>query len=317
MRKLVRFVTLFLLMMALLVPSVQADGTYTFTSLSDGTVAITGYNGSDTTLNIPATLSGHKVTAIAQSAFSYNNDIVHVVIPNGVTRIENNAFFGCENLVTVELPSTLLHIGDWAFRENHALKNITLPEGLRSLGYEAFALCYKIPSIQLPSALTIIGDNPFNRCYDTVVTVAEGNTALHMDEMGVLYSVTDQRLVYCPYTLQDHYTVQDGTRTIGKRAFSGCSISSISLPSSLRVIEAWAFNYVSLQAIDIPEGVTTLEDGAFIASPVLSVISLPASLTNIDKDAFDSLPDDLLLIVPSGSCAAQYAKSHGLAYTLK
>ena len=90
------------------------DVYFTTETLSDGTLAITGYTGEDEDVVVPAQIGGVQVTKIGNSAFE-RTSITSVVIPEGVTIIGDSAFFVCESLQEVRLPSTLKEIGNYAF----------------------------------------------------------------------------------------------------------------------------------------------------------------------------------------------------------
>lgn len=68
---------------------------FTYQLNSDGTCAITGYQGDATTLDIPASLAGATVTSIATEAFK-NKGLASVTVPEGVTSIGKGAFGGCD-----------------------------------------------------------------------------------------------------------------------------------------------------------------------------------------------------------------------------
>jgi hypothetical protein len=61
-------------------------------------IAIVGYTGNATTLEIPNEINGKPVTAIGEDAFSNCYSLKSVVIPNSVTTIGSEAFFGCNSL---------------------------------------------------------------------------------------------------------------------------------------------------------------------------------------------------------------------------
>ncbi|MGN1065620.1 MAG: leucine-rich repeat protein [Thermoguttaceae bacterium] len=63
----------------------------------------------------------------------------------------------------------------------------------------------------------------------------------------------------------------------------------------------------------IPSSVTSIGDGAFDNCPSLSSIKIPSSVTSIGDGAFDGCPN-LILLVPKGSYAEQYAKENGIKY---
>lgn len=92
------------------------------------------------------------------------------------------------------------------------------------------------------------------------------------------------------------------------------ALSEIVLPTELKVIETEAFaGDASITSVIIPEGVTTLQARAFAGSGLLSVC-LPASLENIDEDAFDDCPQGLTAYGPAGTKAAKFCQDHGILY---
>lgn len=72
------------------------------------TGTIKKYNGNDTVVVIPPTISSWPVTKIGEDAFQDNTTITSVTIPDSVTEIGANAFAGCTKLTSVN------YIGDWS-----------------------------------------------------------------------------------------------------------------------------------------------------------------------------------------------------------
>ena len=81
------------------------DNGYEYAELSDGTVSITGYSGTDTNIVIPDTISGKKVSEIGEYAFLCNNKIENVTIPKSVTSLQYGAFNTCANLKNITFAS--------------------------------------------------------------------------------------------------------------------------------------------------------------------------------------------------------------------
>jgi hypothetical protein len=91
--------------------------------LADGnSVRITGYNGRDTTVTIPARLQNLPVTEIGDGAFR-EKGLTTVTIPNSVTAIGQRAFAG-NRLTSVNLPTSVATVADNAFEGN---QNISIP----------------------------------------------------------------------------------------------------------------------------------------------------------------------------------------------
>ena len=86
---------------------------------NDGTTYITILNAygnlTKTTLNIPDTLWGFSVGAIADEAFAGYSNITKVVIPDSVTSIGSGAFRDCTSLKTVIIGENVNYIGAHAF----------------------------------------------------------------------------------------------------------------------------------------------------------------------------------------------------------
>ena len=84
------------------------------------------------------------------------------------------------------------------------------------------------------------------------------------------------------------YTVRDGTRVMGNRAFaSSGAMTSISLPQSLTAIPRETFSgCTSLEEISIPNGVTDIAYRSFYGCSSLINLEIPDSVTDIEYVAF-------------------------------
>lgn len=118
--------------------SAQAAEDYSYTENEDGSVTITGYNGSEMQAVIPDTLDGKMVTTIGDKAF-HTKDITAVTIPASVTSIGTAAFQYCVKLKTITFAG----------------------EGVTSIGKEAFEYCSGVTSVSLPSSVQKVGDEAF------------------------------------------------------------------------------------------------------------------------------------------------------------
>lgn len=52
-------------------------------------------------------------TVIKSGQFADRDDLVEIVIPEGITRIEKDAFIGCSNLQRVVLPDSVTDVECW------------------------------------------------------------------------------------------------------------------------------------------------------------------------------------------------------------
>ncbi len=98
----------------LLALSVVTPNPYTYTKFN-GTITITGYNGSGGALDIPSTIGGMTVTGIGPSAFQACSGLTSVTIPASVTNIGDQAFSNCSNLASASLTSDAPAMGASVF----------------------------------------------------------------------------------------------------------------------------------------------------------------------------------------------------------
>ncbi|MGN1328261.1 MAG: fibronectin type III domain-containing protein [Eubacterium sp.] len=139
-------------------------GDYAYSILEDYTASITDYTGSETDLTLPATLDDFTVIEIGCGAFSENDDLLSVTIPDGIITIGAKAFFDCDSLMNVTMSDSLLVIGEGAFEWCFDLENIIIGNSVTNIGKKAFEWCYRLKSVTIPQSVTSISDEAFTRC---------------------------------------------------------------------------------------------------------------------------------------------------------
>ena len=88
-----------------------------------------------------------------------------------------------------------------------------------------------------------------------------------------------------------HVILMEGITGIGANSFSienggYYDLESITLPNSLREIDAEAFAGAQIQEIDIPDGVTSIGMGAFSGCRQLKKVQLPSGLKKVESGVF-------------------------------
>ncbi|MCL1795362.1 MAG: leucine-rich repeat domain-containing protein, partial [Clostridia bacterium] len=68
-------------------------------------------------LTFPSALNGYPVTGIDDGAFESCEELISVILPEGITYIGDEAFWGCAGLNSVTIPESVISIGDDAFQE--------------------------------------------------------------------------------------------------------------------------------------------------------------------------------------------------------
>ena len=150
--------------------SVSANGTYTPSEGIDGysqvvvdvPQSVTGYTEKDVTENNFGLINlNNSASFVAETAFSENNQLQTVNLPNCVT-VNNWAFAYCRNLTSVNLPICTTFSGNNQFYYNQSLSQIYVPL-LKNVPNNAFGECPNLKSIDLPEA-TYIGSSAFFKC---------------------------------------------------------------------------------------------------------------------------------------------------------
>ena len=124
--------------------------------------------------------------------------------------------------------------------------------------------------------------------WSTEVTKEDLKNAVE-DEFGVKYSKDWKRLLKAPVLFEGKYSIRDGVKVIGDKAFMDCGfLFNIDLPDSVKSIGRCAFwGCDQLGSIVIPNGVTSIDDYAFGWCGSLTSIIIPNSVTNIGEGAFN------------------------------
>ena len=249
-------------------------------SVTDGEAMITGYNGSDAHLVIPAEIDGYPVTTIGPNAFYGMTTLESVHFMEGsLTTIDFGAFNRCTNLKRVTLPDTLTFLGASAFVGCSALESIELPDSLTEILGSTFQSCTSLESVRFPSSrLTGIGDYAFQNCTSLRTADITANGALELGkeafkDCAYLWNVTMKN---CRVT------------EIPESFFENCTkLKSVTLPESLGSIGMDAFRRCSsLASIELPEGLTQISQYAFDQCYGLAEVGFPSSLTSIGSYAF-------------------------------
>ena len=156
---------------------------------------------------------------IASGAFSGNNMLRSVTIPNSVTSIGESAFWGCESLTS---PIYNDHL--FAYMPKTYSRAYTIPNGIKQIAEGAFSDCENLTSIIIPNSVKEIGDGAFSGCSSlTSVTIPNSVTSIGVAAFYYCKSLTS-------------ITIPNSVTSIEHDAFSGCSsLTSVSVPSRTEI----------------------------------------------------------------------------------
>lgn len=203
----------------------------------------------------------------------YKNQIVKVVVEEGITEISDCVFMNLIELEEVHFPKSLTHLGGQVFQGCDKIEAISIPENVEVIGN---------PGTYRTAATT------FSCASLTRVDVASGNRYFYSVD-GVLFDGVNNTLLCYPQAKSDDcYVVPDGIREIAAGAFWFSAINRVDLPKTLEVIGDGAFTGTLLSTITIPDDVCEIPQNAFSNCDNLKDITIPQSVQSIGRCAFAS-----------------------------
>ena len=222
-----------------------------YTEEDDGTITLTSYKGTDTTVIIPNSINGKKVKKISgdttgsTASHAQYFSIWNKSICNG-NEYDNASVGYCKGQDTItkviispgieEIESGGASSG--VFTYSTALKEIIIPDTVVKIGPGTFWGCKELKKVNIPKKVDTISKYTFVHC-----------------------------------TNLESITIPSNVTSIGEKAFGVCeNLSSIIIPSSVTSIGNMAFSYCeNLSNIIIPSGVTTMGSGVFSYIPSITV----------------------------------------------
>ena len=256
--------------------STYNDFTYDI-CISDGNkyLAITGYNGKNSEIEIPSIINEINVTTIRERAFYNCTSITSITISSSVTTISKNAFLGCTSITSITIPSSVTTIGECAFEDCTSLTTIYCETESRPKGWDSNWNGYATSNI----VWDYFGGNGI---YDEEFSYAVCGNQKNKYIKITKYSGSKGKVII-PKSI-------DGlpVTTINRKAFNNCRfLTSLTIPNSVTTISEYAFNGCkSLASIEIPSSVTTIGTCAFLGCESLKSITIPSSVTTIGGSVF-------------------------------
>ena len=300
--------------------TIKQNGTILFDELSNICFQLGSRGQSLTTYG--DLLFPDNIVKIAQSTFEDNKYLTGVTFSEGLKVIDMYAFDGCSGLKHIELPDSLEEILNMAFQYCTGLTELTIPKGIRNMGAHAFSECTNvrtltieegvtflagfehlaITSVYIPSSVQSFGHQTFLSCEElTTVTFAPNSQLIDLGSRSFAYC-RKLKSINLPTTItvipQDtfngcaftEFTLHEGIEEIGRSAFNDCKLQSITLPSTLKIIDSYAFcNLRNMTSIRIPASVTSIAANAFSSSTINTIYfaGTEAQWNAISKQASD------------------------------
>lgn len=287
----------------------EAGNEWAYREGEDSTCAVCSVRSAGELLEVPSSIAGLEVVAIAPEACANSMRLRGVVLPPTVRTIGRKAFAYCGKLEDVAFAEGLVSIGSLAFT-NTGLPSLRMPSTLEQIGDKTFFHCRDLRDIQLNEGLIALGSRAFAQTpievLDVPASVSEmGLRIIQPQETGARahlavapdnpFYLTDPSgevlyrrgsdglmLVDCLGDVDRHEVLPD-TRVVGPDAFAQRqNLQKVVLPEGLAAIGSGAFRSCpNLTELALPNTLVALGARAFIGSGVRR-FALPASLEMID-----------------------------------
>lgn len=223
---------------------------------------------------------------VGDLTYSYNSSSKMATVVRGENYSELNKKITIPT--SVEIEGETYQVKDIAAQAfyNTPITSLVFEGGLESIDIEAFANCNQLNAVSLPSSLTTLGDAAFRDCSRL------GSVFIPVDVNKIGQSV------FAGCKSMKSIEVAEGNRTFESRGSNavieiesntlvvGCLTTVI--PASVTAIGKEAFCNLDIETIDIPATVTMIDDNAFNSCHELSEITLPEGLLTLGNTAFHS-----------------------------
>ena len=310
------------------------------------------------TLEVVGTIGSENLTSvnlsnvrILKDAFKSCTGLTKVNLPDSLLSIEG-AFSGCTNLATVTGGANVRYVGDSSFANCSKLKSFgSIGKNLSVLDHRAFtgtgwynnqkdgvvyfqnfAYCYKgtMPkNTQLTfkeGTKAIVGGFIFGDLELTPHNVANF-------EPPVLTKVVIPKS--CQYIGYDAFynceslknITLNGGELVERDAFQNNGCETITLPSTMRVVDDDSFTGKNLKTVNLNDGLQYIGEGAFFSMGKIKNMTVPASVTHIGEQAIGYYPVDpddpfsypevipnFVIYGTSGTEAQTYADRNGIQF---
>ena len=218
-------------------------------------------------------------------------DAKTVQIEKGVTTIGDYAFartggYTVTSVTSVTIPDTVTRIGNDAFSDCSLLTSLDIPNSVTTIGNRAFMACSQLEHITIPASVTNIAESKLDVWNDN-----DGDTTVLITETWPFSGCQSLQSIDVAED-NPNYSSYDGVLydKAGKRLI-GCPEGK------------WG-------SYQIPEGVLTIDDGAFMSSPLSEVI-FPYGLIQIGHAAFLWMFNMTSATIPD---SVVYIGKYGLGY---
>lgn len=189
-----------------------------------------------------------------------------------------------------------IELGDY----ENSVKTVVIGEGITSIPDRAFNGNHIITNVKISSTVTDIGYRAFAACLKMEsYTVAENNLYYSSDENGILYSKDKDEIIQFPTNSSlTSFSIPISVKKIGDSAFAAASLEILDFSPKLEIISESAFQYFSIKELALPLSLKRIEKFAFYGAEI-EKIDFNVGLEYIGPRAFNYNDSIVSVYIPS------------------
>ena len=262
-----------------------------------------------TNLDIEYVIIEEGVKRIGKQAFYLDASLKYIVLPSTIESVGDKAFDGCAGLTSQTIPAATTNVSLSAYAGNAFLEEIIVEEG-NTVYYSDNGMLYEKATdtllvcpagikgtVTVPNTCKKIGSVAFKNSRATTISIGSGVT-----EIEETFKTCKSLTTFVVDSNNNYFAAYSSTNSSGTvnmlcdgllgtvYAYArGSTATTLTMPSSVRVIEDKVFEGVSsLIAINL-SSTTHIGEEAFINMPNLENIGLPSAI-DIGPRAFQNNP---------------------------
>lgn len=233
-----------------------------------------------------------SLVSIGEYAFSKCGSLKRVVVPESVAEIGEYAFSDCQQLREVDLASAQIRVlSEGTFRECRKLESLKLGSSLREIEASVFSYCQSLKSLCLPEGLlgvkdSFVGCEFDNVCIPNSLRYMETLSYRKVKSISISEDQYDRFKLVLPKPTEVKYNISFvikcpvcGAVYTECKCKNNCSRIEVEGTTLIKA-RVWQSEFV------VPDHITRVEDKAFYWNEDITVVTLPASVTEIGKEAF-------------------------------
>ena len=266
------------------------------------------FDAADGTLSIHGEGPMRDYSGEAPEWEQYKDQILAVSLDDGITSVGAYAFYNYLHLTEARLPDSVEVIDVSAFDYDWELRTITIPASLKYVGSRAFynTLLWEPEDLIFPEGCEYIGDEAFHSALKSGGIVSLPSTLKYLGSRSFTNAFLSDFIVSADnevYRSENHAIYTKDMKEMRMLAPIAAHSGEFRIPDGVEKISAECFNVIQgIETVYIPASVTDIEEEAFFSTFDLKEIIVDEANPNYKSENGLLLSKDgtLLLAWPDG-----------------